>query len=77
MCETYCRLHAPARGADGAHSFFRFAGIAQSVEQLIRNQQVAGSSPVTSSNLPENTVFQGGFLFPSLVLLYTMDVDSI
>ena len=25
------------------------AGIAQSVEQLIRNQQVAGSSPVTSS----------------------------
>ena len=26
------------------------AGIAQSVEQLIRNQQVAGSSPVTSSN---------------------------
>ena len=28
----------------------RYAGIAQSVEQLIRNQQVAGSSPVTSSN---------------------------
>ena len=27
-----------------------YAGIAQSVEQLIRNQQVAGSSPVTSSN---------------------------
>ena len=26
-----------------------YAGIAQSVEQLIRNQQVAGSSPVTSS----------------------------
>ena len=28
-----------------------YAGIAQSVEQLIRNQQVAGSSPVTSSIL--------------------------
>ena len=28
----------------------RRAGVAQSVEQLIRNQQVAGSSPVTSSN---------------------------
>ena len=25
------------------------AGVAQSVEQLIRNQQVAGSNPVTSS----------------------------
>ena len=33
----------------GAGSY-RCAGIAQSVEQLIRNQQVAGSSPVTSSN---------------------------
>ena len=29
---------------------FICAGVAQSVEQLIRNQQVAGSSPVTSSN---------------------------
>ena len=27
-----------------------FAGIAQPVEQLIRNQQVAGSNPVTSSS---------------------------
>ena len=26
-----------------------FAGVAQLVEQLIRNQQVAGSSPATSS----------------------------
>ena len=32
------------------HAAILFAGIAQSVEQLIRNQQVAGSSPVTSSN---------------------------
>ena len=28
------------------------AGVAQSVVQLIRNQQVAGSSPVTSSKNP-------------------------
>ena len=28
-----------------------FAGVAQSVEQLICNQQVAGSSPITSSSL--------------------------
>ena len=27
------------------------AGVAQSVEQLICNQQVAGSSPITSSSL--------------------------
>ncbi len=27
-----------------------FAGIAQLVEQLIRNEQAAGSSPITSSN---------------------------
>ena len=29
------------------------AGVAQSVEQLIRNQQVAGSSPATSSKTPK------------------------
>ncbi len=29
------------------------AGVAQSVEQLIRNQQVAGSSPATSSKAPK------------------------
>ena len=29
---------------------FLFAGVAQSVEQLIRNQQVVGSSPISSSN---------------------------
>ena len=28
-----------------------FAGVAQSVEQLICNQQVAGSSPIASSNI--------------------------
>ena len=30
-------------------SWFSYAGIAQSVEQLIRNQQASGSSPLTSS----------------------------
>ena len=28
-----------------------FAGIAQLVEQLIRNEQAAGSSPITSSRI--------------------------
>ena len=30
-------------------AFHRIATVAQSVEQLIRNQQVAGSSPASSS----------------------------
>ena len=30
--------------------YYCCAGVAQLVEQLIRNQQVAGSSPATSSN---------------------------
>jgi hypothetical protein len=29
------------------------AGVAQLVEQLIRNQQVAGSSPIAGSNFPQ------------------------
>ena len=29
-----------------------YAGIAQLVEQLIRNEQAAGSSPITSSKKP-------------------------
>ena len=37
------------------------AGMAQLVEQLIRNQQVAGSSPATSSRIPRFGV--GFFLF--------------
>ncbi len=31
-----------------------FAGVAQLVEQLIRNEQVAGSSPFTSSRKEED-----------------------
>ena len=34
-----------------------FAGVAQSVEQLICNQQVAGSSPIASSSL---AIYTGG-----------------
>ena len=34
-----------------------FAGVAQLAEQLICNQQVAGSSPIASSNISEKIVF--------------------
>jgi hypothetical protein len=33
------------------YSMVRLAGVAQSVEQLICNQQVAGSSPIASSSI--------------------------
>ena len=39
----------------------RFASVAQSVEQLIRNQQVAGSSPATSSRNPRKSKDFRGF----------------
>ena len=39
----------------------KVAGVAQPVVQLIRNQQVAGSNPVTSSK--KNRVAQGATLF--------------
>ena len=38
----------------------KYACVAQLVVQLIRNEQVAGSSPVTSSKKPP---IQGGFLY--------------
>ena len=41
------------------------ASVAQLVEQLIRNQQVAGSSPVTSSK-QKSTAYGGVFLFEGL-----------
>ena len=44
------------------------AGIAQSVEQLIRNQQVAGSSPVTSSKNTLKLPFLGVFCYKSFWL---------
>ena len=36
---------------------FAVAGVAQLVEQLIRNQQVAGSSPATSSMPVKDRLF--------------------
>ena len=47
---------------------FENAGIAQSVEQLIRNQQVVCSSHITSSmqKSPETQMFQGFFVLVAL-----------
>ena len=57
------RLLARCRAADASYNQIRFAGIAQSVEQLIRNQQVACSSHVSSSNpvrFPDGVLFVSG-----------------
>ena len=43
------------------------AGVAQSVEQLICNQQVAGSSPISSSEKCENKSFSHFFIFTPAV----------
>ncbi len=46
---------APAvRGTIDASRAFPPAGVAQLVEQLIRNQQVIGSSPIAGSNVFNN-----------------------
>ena len=42
-CNNYCFLRTPCT------IMLNSAGVAQSAEQLICNQQVAGSSPITSS----------------------------
>jgi hypothetical protein len=39
------------------------AGLAQLVEQLICNQQVAGSSPIASSKMPLKQIVLGVFYF--------------
>ena len=39
------------------------ATVAQSVEQLIRNQQVSGSSPISSSKNSHTQIGVGVFLF--------------
>ena len=44
--------------------YLGIAGVAQSVEQLIRNQQVTGSSPVTSSSKKESLKLSFFFYFP-------------
>ncbi len=43
-------------------SISKRATVAQSVEQLIRNQQVAGSSPASSSKKAERAVALSAFL---------------
>ena len=46
-----------AAGRRRSRSTHRLAGVAQLVEQLIRNQQVVGSSPTAGSTFPN--VFDG------------------
>ena len=43
------------RAADPSYNEIMYATVAQSVEQLIRNQQVAGSSPASSSKDPSRS----------------------
>ena len=57
-CEFYVRF-APRKNA----------GLAQLVEQLICNQQVAGSSPIASSKKPRKQFVFEVFCFSSLTLL--------
>ena len=45
-----------------------FAGVAQSVEQLIRNQQVSGSSPLTSS-MSSRALYRSRRFFYGLVFV--------
>ncbi len=45
-----------------------FANMAQLVEQLIRNQQVAGSNPAISSNKVPETIF-GHFIFKNYFII--------
>ena len=53
----------------------RYADVAQSVEQLIRNQQVAGSSPAISSKNPECGSVQD-FYLSSLTSSLSLNLHS-
>ena len=62
----------------------RFAGIAQLVEQRIRNAQVMGSSPFTGSTtilylyvFPLKTACLGGFFLPFHPVFYTLTVPCM
>ena len=55
-------------------SYNKIAGIAQSVEQLIRNQQVAGSSPVTSSRRIRYFSWNTGFFYISLFKFFDFTI---
>ena len=53
-----------------------FAGVAQLAEQLICNQQVAGSSPIASSNISEkNSILT--YITKELVLTDYLDLGSL
>jgi hypothetical protein len=51
-------LRSPPSAVGSSALFFDFAGVAQLVEHLICNQDVAGSSPIVSS-----TFFEGSLHF--------------
>ena len=51
------------------------ATVAQLVEQLIRNQQVAGSSPASSS-IQKRKVFKPSFFYKFLLLIRTVPVHN-
>ena len=57
---------------------FTFATVAQLVEQLIRNQQVAGSSPASSSKKPYFRIFfaeyfeNAGFFLAFLTIFFVL-----
>ena len=55
--------------------FIVYAAVAQSVEQLIRNQQVAGSNPASSSKTRRDFKIPAGFLqlFSELNILDTQE----
>ena len=54
-----------------------FAGVAQLVEQLIRNQQVSGSSPLTSSTQTRmNTGFVRVFIYAKIQTWLPFDYFS-
>ena len=76
------------RSRDPPAGFYRngphppFAGVAQSVEQLIRNQQVSGSSPLTSSKgkhpkTLQSCGFTGVFPFLRYCLFWAVKTDTL
>ena len=69
-CESPQRRRGPTpKTGSGGPRFLIRATVAQLVEQLIRNQQVAGSSPASSSkNWSKSTDFDQFLLFQVFVL---------
>ena len=57
--------------------FIVYAAVAQSVEQLIRNQQVAGSNPASSSKTRRNLKIPAGFFWFKCTWHVRMYVKSV